>query len=432
MNRRLKLVQLLDKYNRPGGRYSYYQTHGQWNQALTKENWIVHVLEEHAQKKSVDLYVHIPFCFSLCTFCGCNIQIKKHSEDNQYYLEALKNERALYPSDLQISSVYLGGGTPNFFSAHEFNQLFNILGLNKTQQITIEIDPRYLNREHLSIFKEWNVSHLSIGLQDVDAQVLSSVNRETNFDHLKEMLQAIQNETKMSFGFDFIYGLAHQSEATILTCVELIKNYTPKKISLYPFAKVPWQKNNPLAEKAEQADSVHQLHQFVALFYTELEKLSYQHLGMGHFEKSSESNSRSITGFTKNKSSLLIGLGVSAISSGKIGHIQNEKIIDRYQIQMAQRPYAYFKSHQKNNRENLIEIFFEQSLITKSIDLSKLSEICLKEKKFLLQHFKDFLSDELLIEHKEKNQLDFAPQSQGDSYGHYFAKSIFQKVEELF
>lgn len=369
----LKRIELLDKYNVPGGRYTYFPFHSKWNNQLTSDEFKLYLSNESS--KVVDVYIHIPFCHSLCTFCGCNIKIMKSDCDNNIYIDHLLKEWSLYPKNLEISNIFIGGGTPNFLHANEIARLIKTLPITKDAQITIEVDPRFITKEELIQYQQIGIKRLSIGIQDFNQDVLINVNREQDNEKIIGIINFAKDIKFEHINLDFIYGLNHQTATTFKQTISMLKEIKTDAVSLYPFAKVPWQNNFQKAFGTVKDFSIHELNEIFVEASFELEKIGFQHVGMGYFSRNNLVNlHRNIMGFTPRKQDILIGLGVSSISSSPIGHLQNEKVYDRYLIQLKEGHTTTIKSHRLSNDELLRQKFFEKVVCQKSISNEDLQQ----------------------------------------------------------
>lgn len=415
----LKRIELLDKYNIPGGRYTYFPFHSKWNNSLSFEQFVSHLKE--AQPEFVDCYIHIPFCHSLCTFCGCNVKIMKSDCDNNVYINYLLKEWQLYPQQLKIKNLFLGGGTPNFLKSSELKTLIKSLPLTDDVQITIELDPRFLSKEDLSEYKNIGIKRLSIGIQDFDPEVLKSVNREQDINKIIDLINYASELKFENINLDFIYGLGRQTINQFKNSISRLKEVKANSISLYPFAKVPWQNNFQKAFGEMKDFSMHEMNEFFVESSYLLEEMGFQNIGMGYFSKNEFQLKRNIMGFTPRREDFLIGLGVSSISSSPRGHIQNEKVYDRYLGLIKENNSAIIKSHQLTQSEFERQQFYQmvicQNEITKDqIELFKTPLFDLK--------ISQFIEDGLLI--KKGDNLIIPAQNR------FFHKTILQLFDPHF
>jgi oxygen-independent coproporphyrinogen III oxidase len=414
-----KLLTLLNKYNIPGGRYTYYPFHSKWNNDLNKVEWISKIQKESPEK--VDLYLHIPFCHSLCTFCGCNIKIMKNKSENELYIDALIQEWKQYNVSTTIDTLYLGGGTPNFFTPKELSKILNNFTFTKDPLITMEIDPRFVTKEDLISYKEIGINRLSFGIQDFNEKVLANVNRAQDINEIIDILNFSHTLNFKAINIDLIYGLALQSIESFKETIKIIKNLNITSVSLYPFAKVPWQNNSQKAYGEMQDFTLEELNNLQSEIALALEEIDFVYFGMGHFSKSKEKLFRNIMGFIPRKNEIQIGLGVSAISSTPYGHLQNEKIFNKYiQSTSEANPY-YFKAHHKTKDEHERQIFFTEVICENFISLNNIQKFKLDKTEQLLKEFEDTG----LIK-KVSNGFAITP------LGRYFHKTILQHFDPNF
>lgn len=415
----LKRIELLDKYNIPGGRYTYFPFHSKWNNQLNSDEFKAY-LSQFPQKK-VDLYIHIPFCHSLCTFCGCNIKIMKSDSDNNLYIDHLLKEWASYPTNLLVNNLFIGGGTPNFLHTNEIERLINSLPLASDAQITIEIDPRFISKSELITYKQIGINRLSIGVQDFNNDVLKNVNREQDQQNI---IQLINEAAEIGFehiNLDFIYGLNHQTADSFKNTMSLINQIKTDSISLYPFAKVPWQNNFQKAFGTVKDFTIHELNEIFVEASFELEKIGLNHIGMGYFSKNNEHLKRNLMGFTPRREDTLIGIGVSSISSSPIGHLQNEKVYDRYLSLVKDGKNTNIKTHFLSTEELNRQSFFEKVICQNFISNEdfQLFKTSLTE-----DYIPSLIDDEIIEKTKDGYQVT--------KMGIYFLKTILQLFDPHF
>ena len=369
------ILELLNIYNRPGGRYTYYPMIAQWKNNLNIFQWWDSLEKHYDPNLGIDLYLHIPFCESLCTFCGCNIRVTKNHDEVKNYITALKTEWQLYQkvfgTSPKINSLYLGGGSPNYLTPSELTEILEFFQFDQDSFLSIELDSRKTSVEFLSVLKEFNFKWLSFGIQDTNSEVLRNVNRDSPLDELKKIITLTRQMKFAHINLDFIYGLTFQTPDSLKKTFEDFFLLKPDSLALYPFARVPWQNNSQQVSGVFKDNTPEEIHQLYITADGEVLKTGeYHFLGMGHYAhqdsllytaKQNQSLRRNIMGFTPSKkSSLLIGLGVSSISSSPDGMIQNEKILEKYQFELIKDRAPLFKSHLKTNDEQELSAIFEK------------------------------------------------------------------------
>ena len=421
------LTNLLNLYSVPGGRYTYYPTHAGWKNNLNYFQWWDEVKKNYDPQKGLDLYLHIPFCQSLCTFCGCNIRVTKSYNDIVPYLTALKKEWRFYQNilgdNISINSIYIGGGTPNFLNADDLGDLLSFFSGNSTPHISIELDPRYLTNDQLLVLKKHNVHTLSFGVQDLNPQVLENVNREQDAN---EILALIKNAKDMGFphlNIDLIYGLNHQTPFTLTETIDSLKAVQVDSIALYPFAKVPWQNNSQKAFGDFKDFSRTEMNELFGSSDAKLKELGYIHIGMGHYAHldaelldifMNKKIKRNIMGFTEKKSNLLIGLGVSSFSTAATGHVQNEKVLEQYLLSIQKERAPIYKAHSVTEEELQLATLFEKIICENYFSGSDRSKILPDQE----ANFNMYLNNKFI----EQNDGNFTV----TETGRYFLKNICQ------
>lgn len=356
---------LFAKYDVPIPRYTSYPTVPYWEGMPDTDMWLDHVRQVVKPQGALwSMYWHIPFCESLCTFCGCNTIISKNHKLEDPYVQNLLNEWNLYKKavpDLPkrtLKHIHLGGGTPTFMSATNLGVLFDKLLKNlktgRDFEASIEVDPRRTNVEHLKVLREYGFNRISMGVQDFNPEVQRLINRIQPFDITAELTE---NSRKLGFdsvNFDLIYGLAKQTPASIRTTVEQTLRLRPDRIALYSFALVPWIKpaqrlfkdeDLPVgAEKRELYEIAREL--FLGAGYVEV--------GMDHFALPTDSLAiaiqegtlhRNFMGYTNQKSDLLLALGISGISQTPWSFHQNEKLLPKYEEALRDNRIPTSKGH---------------------------------------------------------------------------------------
>jgi oxygen-independent coproporphyrinogen-3 oxidase len=368
-------LNLIKKYNVAGPRYTSYPTVPFWKEPdLTSASWILSVKQNIIENNSyeVSLYIHLPFCESLCTFCGCHKRITKNHALEAPYIDTLLKEWKLYLSvfpDLKIKELHLGGGTPTFFAPHELKRL--LTGLFEKDSVDpesielgFEAHPNNTSAEHLQTLFDFGFRRVSFGIQDYDLKVQQAIHRYQPFTKVKEVHEMARHIGYTSISHDLVYGLPKQHaegiELTILRTLELL----PDRISLYGYAHVPWIKGNGQRgfddndiPKDEEKRNLYELAKKM------LVEASYLEVGMDHFALpadplavafKNQSLHRNFMGYTTKNTPAMIGLGMSAISDSWFGFAQNEKEVETYSKRIEQGELAIFRGHLLTEKDLLI------------------------------------------------------------------------------
>jgi oxygen-independent coproporphyrinogen III oxidase len=341
---------LLEKYNLPVPRYTSYPTVPFWKESLNKEAWSEVCSNQfaiHNGAEGISLYIHLPFCESLCTYCGCNKKITTHHEVEEVYMKAVIKEwnlyRALMKEQPVIRELHLGGGTPTFFSPGNLSKLLNAIFedsiIHPQHEFSIEGHPNNTSAAHLAILYQLGFRRISYGVQDNDPEVQRIINRVQPLENVKKATEAARATGFKSVNFDLIYGLPGQSlqsmEKTILQTLEL----RPDRIAFYSYAHVPWtSRGQRLFDESDLPSAAlkMQLYQLAKQLFI---SHGYIDIGMDHFALPADDLflargggwlHRNFMGYTTQRTAMLLGLGVSSISDAGIAFAQNEKTLQHY------------------------------------------------------------------------------------------------------
>jgi oxygen-independent coproporphyrinogen-3 oxidase len=331
------------RYGAPVPRYTSYPTAphftGQVGEAESRA-WLSG-LPDGAQ---LSLYVHIPFCQTLCWYCGCNTKVVNKYEPIERYLVALDKElnavAALVPKDHRVTHIHLGGGSPNILKPEHISALAAAMGhrfrIEDDAEFAVEVDPRGLDREHVAAMKAAGVNRVSIGVQDFDAAVQAAINREQSFDTTRQAVAMLREAGIGSINIDLVYGLPHQTRASVARTMEQVLRLEPDRIAIFGYAHLPERiRHQRLIDTAALPDVTDRLGQANRLARI-LAGAGYVRIGLDHFAKPTDPLARGIVhrnfqGYTTDGADALIGLGASAISRFDAGYTQNAVGITEYQ-----------------------------------------------------------------------------------------------------
>lgn len=356
-------VSLLHKYNVPAPRYTSYPTVPFWKETSTPGPWLqafAQQFSEHNNNSGISLYLHLPFCEALCTYCGCNKKITTNHKVETPYLEALLKEWALYRSHMDskpvIREIHLGGGTPTFFSPENLRFLLEgILAdtiIHPQHDFSFEGHPNNTTEAHLQCLYDLGFRRVSFGVQDHDPRVQHAINRIQPYENVKRVTEQARAIGYHSVNFDLIYGLPFQTLESIDHTIQQSIDLHPDRIAFYSYAHVPWtSKAQRLFTEADLPSAPIKL-----LLYQQgknrLMHKGYRDIGMDHFALPSDelykawedgTLHRNFMGYTTQNSSILIGLGVSSISDIGVAYAQNEKTIHDYYARLGKDELPIFK-----------------------------------------------------------------------------------------
>lgn len=330
---------LLQKYDRPVPRYTSFPTAVQFTDCITQDDCAAY-LSGIDVAEAASLYIHIPFCHQLCHYCGCNTKIVNSYSPVKNYLDLLYAEvRAAgeyLPKDLKISRLHFGGGSPNFLEADDLYELLGVLSrfarLDAAAVIDMEMDPRLLTPEKIRRYAAMGVRRASLGIQDFDPHVQSCINRIQPFEKVRECVEALREEGIAELNFDLITGLPEQTPETVLETAEKSVSLDPDRFSVFGYAHVPWMKKHQLLLEAYRMPDARQRFEMNALLGEYLRVAGYDPVGMDHFAKKDDplfkarerkALRRNFQGYTDDAAEVIIGFGLSSISSFGGAYRQN-------------------------------------------------------------------------------------------------------------
>lgn len=395
---------LLSKYNVAVPRYTSYPTVPYWQEGIDQQKWMDLFSKQFAienKQHGISLYIHLPFCESLCTYCGCNKKITANHSVEDDYISIVLKEWKQYLGQMNeppvIRELHLGGGTPTFFSPENLTRLINGLLENAVihpdHEFSIEGHPNNTTTEHLKTLYALGFRRISYGVQDNDPAVQQIINRIQPVENVMRATENARNAGFTSVNFDLIYGLPLQTEAsiekTILQCIAM----KPDRIAFYSYAHVPWtSRGQRLFDETDlpSAEEKMQLYQLgKALFSSH----GYHNIGMDHFalptDELYEAHTagrlhRNFMGYTTQQTNILIGLGVSSISDIGIAFAQNDKTLHNYNAQINQGLPAvqkgYFLTDEDISfRRYILDISCRQRTSFKEEDLPTIENCCFPE-----------------------------------------------------
>lgn len=400
------ILELLHKYDLPTPRYTSYPTVPYWDfNTLDEEKWKQSVVNTYeSENGEICIYIHLPFCENLCTFCACNKRITvNHAVEDPYIASVLKEwkmYRALLKSTPVIKEIHLGGGTPTFFSPANLEILIKgitaDLTISDDHEFSIEVHPNYTTEAHIKTLSEVGFNRVSLGVQDFDPHVQFVINRIQSFEKTNEVVEWARKYHFKSINVDLVYGLPHQTVESVEHTVNLIKGFMPDRIAFYSYAHVPWKSKVQRRYTEEDLPTASQkwdmYHRGRELF----EAAGFKSIGMDHFAllndklfKAAEEGNlhRNFMGYTTTKSKLIIGLGVSSISDSWTAFAQNDKEVESYQEKIEQGKFPLVHGHALSeedlvirkkilelmceNQTNLEDTDFEEPFINSAIEKLK-------------------------------------------------------------
>jgi oxygen-independent coproporphyrinogen-3 oxidase len=367
---------LFQKYNVAGPRYTSYPTVPYWDESPTEDQWIKALKDSiqvaSAQGTGAAMYVHVPFCESLCTYCGCNTRITRNHGVSDPYIQIILKEFALYReklgiNKLKLGELHLGGGTPTFLTPTELTTLLEgILShceVTPNYEFSIEVDPRVTNRKHLEVLRDFKFKRISLGIQDFDPKVQDIVHRIQSFEQVKEITDTARELGFTSVNYDLIYGLPLQTLASVEDTFEKVVRLKPDRIAFYAYAHVPWIKAGQRRFTESDLPSGDEKRALYERGRELLEQNGYTEIGMDHFALATDSLytavknkelHRNFMGYTARNVNPILALGVSAIGDAWTAFAQNEKLLETYVLRVEKGEIPIYRGHVLNEEDLIL------------------------------------------------------------------------------
>ena len=362
---------LVIKYNQPVPRYTSYPTVPFWKDGLDVGHWKDLLKQQfaiHNHKDGISLYIHLPFCESLCTYCGCNKKITTNHSVEDEYLLMIEKEFSLYLELLKekpvIREIHLGGGTPTFFSPANLSRLINFIKdrsiVHPQHEFSIEGHPNNTTREHLQTLYDLGFRRISYGVQDNDPEVQRVINRIQPLENVKRATDNAREIGFESVNFDLIYGLPKQTLNSIQRTFEQVLELKPDRIAFYSYAHVPWASRGQRLFDENDLPSPEGKLQLYLKGKNILTNAGYVDIGMDHFSLTNDALykawqegtlHRNFMGYTTQHTSILLGLGVSSISDVGNGFAQNKKTLHEYYECISKNELPVFRGYFLNEED---------------------------------------------------------------------------------
>jgi oxygen-independent coproporphyrinogen-3 oxidase len=357
---------LIEKYHVAAPRYTSYPTVPYWNEAdFNVKKWskaTVSAFNNSNNQDGISLYIHLPFCEDLCTYCGCNTRITKNHGVEKPYIEALLKEWQLYLDLFKdkpvIRELHLGGGTPTFFSPRNLDFLIRGLlknaVLHQEAEFSFEAHPANTTEAHLFTLGRLGFKRLSLGIQDFDPVVQIAINRIQTVEQVDQITRQARENGYTSINYDLIYGLPNQSFSGLSDTIQQVLQLRPDRIAFYSYAHVPWIKPGQRRYTENDLPSPASKQGLYEMGRKLLKESGYVEIGMDHFtlvtdslyKAEKEGNlHRNFMGYTHQYSRMMVGLGVSSISDTWNAFAQNVKTVENYIEMVNEGEFPVFKGH---------------------------------------------------------------------------------------
>lgn len=341
-------LDLLRRYDRPGPRYTSYPTAVEFHEGFSADQYATHLAAAAANPLApLSLYLHVPFCESRCSFCGCSVIVTRKRHVAEEYLAYLALEMAMVAHALrgrrQVVQYHWGGGTPSYLSPAQMralhHEVLRSFSIDPAAELALEVDPRVTSFEQLETLRELGFNRLSLGVQDFDPAVQQAVNRIQSVEATRALVQRARELGFASINVDVIYGLPRQTLQSFARTIDAVIALRPDRIAAYSFAHVPWIRAH---QKFLAVDELPTADGKLQLFLQARHRLlshGYRAIGMDHFALPDDDLARAadagtlhrnFMGYTTRPAPDMIGLGVSAIGEVAGAFAQNTKKLSTY------------------------------------------------------------------------------------------------------
>lgn len=380
---------LIAKYDIPAPRYTSYPTVPYWSVDPSAEQWLDHIRNSlQPSSAKIAIYIHIPFCESLCTFCGCNKSITKNHSVEDPYIENLLKEFNIYLDAVpelktrELKEIHLGGGSPTYLSEKNLEymvtRILEKMNVSSEPNFSVEVEPRRTRREQLEVLYKLGFKRVSLGVQDFDEEVQRLINRNQPLEKTKAITDISREIGYNSVNFDLIYGLPKQSLETMTDTIQKTLQLKPDRLAFYSYAHVPWIKPSQRLFTEDDLPRSGEKRKLYEYGRTQFENGGYKEIGMDHFALTTDSLWTSYTngslhrnfmGYTENRTDLQLGLGVSSISDSWTCFHQNEKILKKYEKRLANNQLPTLRGHILNEEDLMIRKLVLKLVTTWEVEL---------------------------------------------------------------
>ncbi len=394
---------LIQKYNTPVPRYTSYPTVPFWDNQPTQSQWdelVKKSFDHFGEEDGITLYIHFPFCESLCTYCGCNKYITKNHSVEEEYIQSVISEwkryKALFEKKPKLKGIHLGGGTPTFFSPPSLETLLSEIisdcAIREDKEFSFEGHPNNTTYAHLHILAKLGFDRVSFGIQDFDETVQKAIHRIQPFDIVAEVTNNARYLGFDSVNFDLIYGLPHQNLETLRDTFDRVKSLNPDRIAFYSYAHLPslFKAQKSFESFLPSQEEKRELYEYGKKLLLEF---GYEEIGMDHFALPSDplcvahregKLHRNFMGYTTSPGRIMIGLGATSISDVYYGFAQNEKSHRSYNEKIRNQESTLIRSHSNSQLDILTSNFIRNLICNQEAEIpdtiwSQLPELNLRK-----------------------------------------------------
>jgi oxygen-independent coproporphyrinogen-3 oxidase len=432
---------LITKYNKAVPRYTSYPTVPHWQDEIpTESQWLSAIKNAYNEAPGISLYIHLPFCEALCTYCGCNKRITKNHNVEEPYIDTVIKEWSIYRAQFEeppmIKEIHLGGGTPTFFEPKQLERLLTAIladcEVAEEHEFSFEAHPNSTSYGHLKCLYDLSFRRISIGVQDVSPNILKAINREQTSDEVRGLTKWSRAIGYTSINYDIIYGLPFQKPVNIMDTAAFIAETKPDRIAFYSYAHVPWKSASQRAFTLDDVPSGIYKSDLYDLGRYLLESEGYEAIGMDHFCLPNEGLNRAyqkgemhrnFMGYTANYTKCSIALGASSISDSWDVYVQNEKNIEKYQEIINSGKLPITKGHVLTDSETTMRKHILNLMCKDSTTWDLISKDAIAITPFL-SNLDELVADDLV--RYKNNQIKVTEK------GKYFIRNICAALDPIF
>jgi oxygen-independent coproporphyrinogen-3 oxidase len=383
-------LDLIERYNVPGPRYTSYPTAVQFKEEVDETEIDRYLQQRNEQPRELSLYVHIPFCFSLCWYCGCTKIITRDQSQSEAYLKYVEMElqrwASYWHSDSKVIQLHLGGGTPTFLKPEELKKLMRIIrkyaNFTADAEISIEIDPRRLTEAHVEALAETGFNRASLGIQDTNPEVQEAIHRIQPHEQNIQAVNWLRKHGIDSVNLDLIYGLPLQTLDSVQQTIEDVLAMEPNRLAIYSYAHVPWMMPAQKLLNEEDFPSTREKLTMLKYAIDELTDRGYRYIGMDHFAREDDELAqakqngtlqRNFQGYSTRSGADMYALGMSGISNIGSLYLQNAKSLPEYYQRLEDDDTTIIKTGWLSNddrlrKEVIMQIMCEADLSFRAIN----------------------------------------------------------------
>ena len=384
---------LIRRYDTFGPRYTSYPTAVQFTTDYDDEDyqrWVKYS-NENPIPSPLSLYLHIPFCDTICYYCGCSKVITKDKTKAAPYIKLLKQEiklqGALFAKDRKVTQIHWGGGTPTFLSDEEIKEIIDCIGENfnvednNEVEFGIEVDPRTVDQQRLKSLSEMGFNRISFGVQDFDPAVQEAVNRVQSTDEIKQHIDDARNFGFKSINIDLMYGLPKQTVASFTETLDTTITLNPDRLAVYNYAHLPEMFKPQRRINEDELPSAEEKLNILQLCIDKLQDAGYVYIGMDHFAKKTDdlvtaqqegSLQRNFQGYSTHADCDMIAMGITAISQVGDNYGQNVRTIEEYESYLKQNKIPIFRGIELEADDVLRREVINQLMCNNSLDIKQL------------------------------------------------------------